>query len=389
MVALVKSCTLVGIDAVAIDVECIATSGQIPHYNVVGLPAPAVKEGSTRIRGALKTVGHDLPLKKVTVNLAPADLRKPSSALDLPIAVAIMIAEAIYDGAPCAGLIMLGELGLDGTVRSVRGVLAAALLARDLGMRGVLVPEANAAEALVVEGIEVYAASHLKDVVDALAGRVPLRVPLQVSSRRRLRVPAADMSEVRGQDHARAAIEIAVAGGHNLLLSGPPGTGKTHDTRPAPEASTDPLEHIVTLEVQEPRAETQAGWAGRVNASPRPPCACGCGGTVPVKGRHRSAGAPKYLHGHHPNPIRRVFARLRAEGYVLLGEACRQLGISETSFRRLEAAKQIPAARRVEAWSKRSVRVLSEREIEALAPKIAAWRSRRPSATDRGGICTG
>ena len=226
MVALVKSCTLVGIDAVVVDVECETTRG-LPGYHVVGLATPAVKEGGVRIRSALQTVNHDLPLKKILVNLAPADLRKPGSAFDLPIALSVLIAEGLYEPAAIDRLVVLGELGLDGTLRRVRGTLAAAMLARERGLRGVLVPEACAGEALVVEDIEVYAASHLAQVIAALAGTAPLRPPVRAPMRRRRRVQNVDMAEVRGQAMARSAIEIAVAGGHNILLSGPPGTGKT------------------------------------------------------------------------------------------------------------------------------------------------------------------
>jgi magnesium chelatase family protein len=227
VVALVQSCTLLGIDAVPVDVECSVVSGQLPSYNVVGLPAPSVKEGAVRIRSALKAAGHDLPLKKVTVNLAPADLRKPGSALDVPIALGVMIADGTYDGSVIDGLIVLGELGLEGSIRRVRGVLAAAMLARARGLRGVIVPDACAAEAMVVEGVEVYAASHLGELLSALAGREPLRPPSCAPERRRRQVASVDMADVRGQDMARYAVEIAVAGGHNVLLSGPPGTGKT------------------------------------------------------------------------------------------------------------------------------------------------------------------
>src|SRR5207248_5305534 len=130
-------------------------------YHVVGLAAPSVKEGAVRIRSALSTVGHDLPLKKVVVNLAPADLRKPGSALDLPIALSVLVAEGLYDGAVIDRLVVLGELGLDGLLRPVRGVLAAAMLARERGLRGVLVPAVCAAEARAVGDLEVYGATHL------------------------------------------------------------------------------------------------------------------------------------------------------------------------------------------------------------------------------------
>lgn len=216
-----------GIDAVSVDVECVVSRGQLPSYSVVGLPAPTVKEGAVRIRSALKAVGHDLPFKRVVVNLAPADLRKLGAALDLPIAASILIGDELYDGGALDGLLVLGELGLDGKVRRVSGVLASAMLARSRGMRGVVVPEACASEALVVDGIEVYAVHSLSQVIAALAGTAELPPARSQAAVTAPRKSAVDMAEVRGQHQARYAIEVAVAGGHNVLLTGPPGTGKT------------------------------------------------------------------------------------------------------------------------------------------------------------------
>ncbi len=229
MVALIRSSSLVGIDAVAVEVECSIAAGQLPSYSVVGLAAPSVKEGAVRIRSALRAIGHDLPLKRVTVNLAPADLRKNGCALDLPIALAILIADEVCEPGPLLDLLVLGELGLEGQIRRVNGVLAAAMLARERGMRGVIVPQEVAGEALLVEGIEVYGVDHISQIFKALTEHteLPFARVAEPRRKRKRRADLVDMSEVRGQHAAREAIEIAVAGGHNLLLAGPPGTGKT------------------------------------------------------------------------------------------------------------------------------------------------------------------
>jgi magnesium chelatase family protein len=232
MLASVPSCALVGIDAFRVAVE-VAVAGGLPGYHVVGLAAAPVKEGAVRIRSALEHVGQAMPSKKITVNLAPADRPKSGAAFDLPIAAGILIADGVAPPLGLDGLLLLGELGLDGSLRPVRGALSAALLARAHGMRGVLLPAGSAAEAAVVEGIEVYGVSHLGEVLAAMQGTAPL--PRATTSP----LPAArdahgDMSEVRGQDMARAALEVAVAGGHNLLLCGPPGMGKTMLARRIP-----------------------------------------------------------------------------------------------------------------------------------------------------------
>ena len=233
MFARILSSTLVGIDAALVEVEAEIGSG-LPAYHIVGLPAQSVREAGVRIRTALSAIGYEFPKKKVVVNLAPADLRKPGSALDLPIAASVLMTESHRDVHVLEGLVVLGELALEGAIRPARaGVLAAAMLARESGLRGVLIPSTDLPEARLVDGIEVYVVDHLRELIALLDGKSELRRgepgAVELVTRRPL-----DMIEVRGQGMAKRAVEIAVAGGHNLMLSGPPGTGKTMLARRIP-----------------------------------------------------------------------------------------------------------------------------------------------------------
>ena len=221
----VLSSGLNGVDAHPIEVEVDISAGAY-GYETVGLPDTAVRESRQRVKAAIRNSGHDFPQKRVVVNLSPADLRKEGTVFDLAIAVAVLVASGQISAESVSDTMVVGELGLSGTVRPVRGVLAMALGARAWGARRVVVPERNAAEAASVQGLEVIPARRLEQVVAILDGSEAIPdIPKPPLAARR--APAVDLSFVRGQLPARRALEIAAAGGHHLLMMGPPGTGKT------------------------------------------------------------------------------------------------------------------------------------------------------------------
>jgi len=235
MLARVCSAAVLGIDAYPVDVEVDITNG-LPSFATVGLPHGAVREGRERVGAALANAGFQLPLKRITVNLAPADIRKDGSGLDLPIAVGILAASGQLPDRGLGGLMVAGEVGLEGALRPVRGALPMALAARAAGCRGLLLPQDNLSEAAVVEGLEVRGARTLVEVCAYLAGDLELppgRVDLPALMAERHRDDC-DFSDVRGQPAAKRALEVAAAGAHNLLLIGPPGAGKTMLARRLP-----------------------------------------------------------------------------------------------------------------------------------------------------------
>ncbi|HEY1333541.1 MAG TPA: YifB family Mg chelatase-like AAA ATPase, partial [Myxococcaceae bacterium] len=235
MLSTIRSAAVLGIDAYAVDVEVDISSG-LPAFNTVGLPNGAVKEGRERVSAALANAGYEFPLRRITVNLAPADIRKDGSAFDLPIALGILVASGQIPGDRLAGTLVAGEVGLEGDLRPVRGALSMALAARAAGLVAVLVPEDNLSEAAVVAGLEVRGARTLQQVCDHLTGAESLpSVQSDVAALMAQRAAdTVDFGEVRGQAAAKRALEVAAAGGHNILLIGPPGAGKTMLARRLP-----------------------------------------------------------------------------------------------------------------------------------------------------------
>ena len=222
--AVVYSRAQVGVNAPLVTVE-VHLSGGLPTFSIVGLPETAVKEAKDRVRSALLNAHYDFPAARITLNLAPADLPKEGGRFDLPMAIGILAASGQIPVKTLPGLELLGELALGGELRPVRGILPAALAARSAG-RALVVPAVNAAEAALARGLTVLPVGHIVELIAHLNGTKPL-LPCNPRLSTQPIPSSEDLSDVRGQHHARRALEVAAAGGHSLLMIGPPGTGKT------------------------------------------------------------------------------------------------------------------------------------------------------------------
>ena len=302
----VLSAALVGVAGVAVEVE-VRLSSQLPRVDIVGLPEAAVRESVSRIRGAIAATGLAFPDRRVTINLAPAELRKSGAGLDLPIAIGVLAATGLVENERLAGRGLLGELALDGRLRATRGSLAAVLAMRDAGAREAIVPMPSARRACHAPGIQVYGAENLGAVIEHLCGKKLLCRAEEGPSE----APAPNdaglcLSDIRGQPLAKRALEIAAAGGHGLLMTGPPGTGKTLLARRLP-GLLPPLREHERLE------------AFRVlDASGAIPPDHPISDAPPFRAPHHTASAAGLLGGG--NPVRPGEVSLAHRGVLFLDE---------------------------------------------------------------------
>jgi len=249
MLARVWSAAIIGIDAVKVGVE-VDVSGGLPKTIVVGLPDTAIQESKERVKATLKNAGYAFPLRTILVNLSPADLRKEGPSFDLPISIGILAASEQVHNQLLSDYLILGEVSLDGSLRAIAGILPIAVATRKMGLKGLIVPKANAQEAAIVKGLNVYGFNTLLEVTDFL--NTPDKYqPTEINVDELLthqNFTDLDLQDVKGQNHGRRALEIAAAGGHNVIFVGPPGSGKTMLARRLPSI-LPPLTFQEALEV--------------------------------------------------------------------------------------------------------------------------------------------
>ena len=297
MLSRIESFVLRGVDAVRCEIEVdLSPSGLPAAPTVVGLPDAAVRESAQRVRTAIANSGYRWPMKRMTINLAPAHVRKEGPVYDLPIALAVLMADGTVDpDGACAprDFLVAGELALDGRLRPVRGVIGLALLARTLGRRGVIVPAANAAEAAVVDGIEAIGLERLEHAVAYLAGDLEIapHPPIDAAAQIASAPIEIDFEDIRGQEASKRALTVAAAGAHNILMIGPAGTGKTMMAKALPGV-LPPLSATEALEVT--RIHSSAGCLPPGEALVT---------TRPVRAPHHTASAAAIIGGgSNPRP---------------------------------------------------------------------------------------